>query len=134
VNYSKKIEKDTRRYSKINKCFVKDKPNAYLLAESIAYGEPLSNNLSVILNPEKNPKQDPPLPHHLAYAFYVIADEIGDSRADARKKWLLNYMQKEDAKEIEEFIEDKYLQSHLTKCFSINENYKVKIHARDLID
>jgi hypothetical protein len=130
--HSKKIESDSRRYKHIDKCLVKGRPGAFILAESIVNGQPIARDYQHILNPELHDR-DPLPPHHLAYAFYLITERIGDTRAESRKEMLLPYFEKNEAKEIEEFIEYKYLKSYLTKCFSVPAQYKIHLKDRDLL-
>lgn len=130
--YSEAQEKKTRRYKTINDCFIKGKPSAFHLAESVAHGSAISSDYRFILNPEKQDK-DPDLPHHLAYAFYVVAENIGDVRANQKKEWLKKYMEKGEGDDIERFIKRKYFPSYLYKCFSVPKSYKKRVSIIDKI-
>jgi hypothetical protein len=133
AEYSKKIERDERIYKGIDRCFVEGRPEAFALAESIVYGAPITHNYEIVLNPEMH-DIDPIPPHHLAYAFYIIADRIADSRAVGRKKWIESSFEPGEAKEIEEFVDRKYLESYLTKCFYVPDKYKKYVRPRDMVD
>jgi hypothetical protein len=133
AEYSKEIEKNSRVYKGIDKCFVEGRPEAFLLAESIVYGNPITHNYQAVLNPEMR-NINPIPPHHLAYAFYIIADRLADSRAFARKKWIEGNFEPGEAERIEQFIDRKYLESYLQKCFYVPEQYKKYVRPRDVID
>lgn len=122
-SYSDKKERTTRRYKRIDKCFLAERPEAFLIAESIAHGTPISSDYNILLNPEME-KKDPPQPHHVAYSFYAVADRIGDSRGEAGKQWIASYMKEGEAEDIDDFISRKYLASYLSKCFSVPRSYK----------
>ncbi len=133
AEYSKEIEKNSRIYKGIDKCFVQGRPEAFALAESIVYGAPIARNYAAVLNPEMR-NIDPIPPHHLAYAFYIIADRIADSRAYGRKQWIEANFERGEAKKIEKFIDKKYLESYITKCFYVPEKYRKYVRPRDMID
>jgi hypothetical protein len=132
AKHSETIERNSRRYAGINPCFLKERPDAYKIAELIANGEPISREYDIILNPEKE-DIDPPLPSHLAYAFYIIADRAGDVRAPDRKKWLAKYLEENEPRKIEEYIDMKYLDSFVMKCFSVPGYYKRYVSPRDMV-
>lgn len=131
--HAKKIEKDTRRYKGIDHCFVSGKPVAFDVASQILSTQAVNSEQQSILNPEhRNIK--PYDPYYVAYAFYDISYRMGDFRAEKYKQNLLQYLDKKQAKKIEEFIEFKYLQSHLVKCFHVPHEYKIRLKDRDLVE
>ncbi len=132
AKHAERIEIETRQYTRINRCFIKDKPNAFLLAEDIMYGSPVTGEYQIMFAPEGQ-KSDPVAPHELAYAMYVIAAQLGDTRAPAKKEWLASYMDAYEAKNIEKYIEYKYLQSYLEKCFSASSLYQKRLTPREIV-
>ena len=131
--HAKKIEKDTRRYKGIDRCFVSGNPIAFDIASEILSSQIANSEHKSILNPEhRNIK--PYETYYVAYAFYEIAERMGDFRAEKYKQNLLKYLDVKQAKKIEEFIEFKYLQSHLVKCFHVPHEYKIRLKDRALVE
>lgn len=131
--HAKKIEKDTRRYKGIDHCFVSGKPIAFDVASEILSTQTANSEHQSILNPEhRNIK--PYDSYYVAYAFYEIAYRMGDVRAEKYKQNLLQYLDKKQAEKIEKFIEFKYLQSHLAKCFHVPHEYKIRLKDKDLLN
>lgn len=131
--YSQVQEKRTKKYTYLDKCMDESKPSAYLLAESIAYGEAVTGKYNDILSDLKNPYGGPVEPHQLAYAFYYIAKVIGDVRGYERIGWLKGYMTEDEAKDIREGIDEKYKKSYLVKCFTVPDQHKLEKSIRDSI-
>ncbi len=129
---SQRQEVKDRQYKGINKCFVKGKPEAFFLADSVLYGSPLVQNPEVMLNPE-HLRKDSISSHDVAYAYYVIAERIGDKRAAGGKARMMKYLKEQDAANVEAYIDKKYLQSYLRKCFAVQPRYKVYVKPRDRV-
>jgi hypothetical protein len=121
--HSNKVERDTRRYSGIDRCFMEEAPDSFVLANHIFYGQVEFSKYVYILNPElkKNKVFER---YELAYAFFLIADKLGDVRAPEKIKALQVYFEKNRYEKIEKFINFKYLNSHLTKCYSVDKEFK----------
>lgn len=132
ASHDEVVEKKRKQYTALDRCIVKDDPEAYALGEAIAYGQPITAKFNVILS-RTGEDTDPVQPMQLAYAFYIIADEIHDSRAKARMAWLEKYLKPEEAKEVQSIINDKFLISNLEKCFSVPEEFKIARTTRELI-
>lgn len=126
------VEKKQRKYTALDRCIVRGDPEAYALGDAIAYGQPITAKFNIILSRTGEGKENIQ-PHQLAYAFYVIADAIRDSRAKQRMEWMEKSMKPEDIREIRSIINDKFLTSNLAKCFSVPESYKVAKTPRQLI-
>jgi hypothetical protein len=131
--HAKKIEKDTRRYKGIDRCFLSGKPVAFDIASQILSTQVANGEQQSILNPEHRNKK-PYDPYYVAYAFYDISYRMGDFRAEKYKQNLLQYLDKKQAHKIEDFIEFKYLQSHLVKCFHVPHEYKIRLKDRELVE
>ncbi len=132
AKHSEKVELETRKYKRIDKCFIGNRPEAFELAEAIAYGSPITEQYKILLNPEFEEK-DPIEPLSLAYAYYYVADKLNDTRAQAKLKWLEPYMELDKATEIRKFIDTKFLKSYLGKCFDVNESFEKKVRTIDLV-
>ena len=126
-------EIDTRQYKGIDKCFIDDEPVAFMLAESVLYGQSIAEDPEIMLNPEGENDFNEPSNYSLAYTYYIIADKIGDMRAEARKKWISPNLEKREAEEIEKYIDRKYLHSYLTKCFKVPDRYKSHVSVKDML-
>ena len=60
-------------------CVFPNYPSAFDLGDGIANGEPISRQFESLLHgAEFDPKKDVIEPLHLAYAFYVVAERVGD--------------------------------------------------------
>jgi len=133
---SKQAQRDEvkeRQYKNIDRCFIDDEPEAFILAESILYGHPTVENSEIMLSPEGLNDFEAISKFGLAYAYYVMADRAGDMRAKARMNWVKPNLEEGESEEIEEYIDRKYLKSYLTKCFYVPENYRKRLTGRDLI-
>ena len=134
AKHDEHLEKKHKKYTALDKCLLKDDPEAYALGDAIAYGQPVTARYNLILSRVGDGSDlDPIQPHQLAYAFYIIADEIRDNRAKARIIWIEKTMTPEDAADIRSVIEDKYLVSHLEKCFSVPNAYRITKTTRQFI-
>lgn len=132
---AKQSEKDAiknRVYKGINRCFVRGKPEAFFLAQSVYYGSPIVVNPEIMLNPEGLIKE-PIESYNVAYAYYVIAERIGDGRAKIGQDNIRQYIGDEEAGKIEAYIDKKYLKSYLNKCFYVPPMYKVYVKPRDMV-
>lgn len=132
AHHDKTVEKKQKKYTATHKCVVRGEPEAYALGQSIAYGLPITTQYNIVLS-RTGEAIDPVQPHQLAYAFYLIAYKIGDIRAKERIAWMEHYIPPEDAQEIRSIIEDKYLSSHLEKCFTVPDEYRIIKTTRQLI-
>ena len=121
--HSNKLERDTRRYSGIEQCFTEDTPDPFALANNIFYEQILSSKYEYILNPELK-KIKPLANYELAYAFFLIADRLGDIRAAEKMHALQVYFEDNSHQKIEKFINFKYLNSHLKKCYAVDREFK----------
>lgn len=131
---SEKQEKRGKRFTAVDRCLFKGKPNAFITGEKIAYGEPLTAQFEQLLYVAEGKEEGEPVPpHHLAYAFYTIADRIGDKRAAARKDWLKPYLTDEKPEDLEQTLHKKFMDSYLEKCFAVPEQYKIYRSHRDNI-
>lgn len=128
--YSEQVEIKTRQYKGIDKCFMEDVESPFYIGDALVFGDQVAKKYQILLNPEGR-DIDPVLPHHLAYAYYIIAEKMGDSRAVGRKKWLQPYLDEDAPDKLEDFIERKYLMSYLTKCFFVPAQYKKTVSERE---
>ena len=132
AKHDETVEKKQKKYTATDRCVVKGEPDAVLTGNMIAYGQPITMKYDKILS--RTGEDIPPVePHQLAYAFYIIADEINDNRGKERMAWIEHQMNPEDASEIRSIINDKYLVSHLEKCFSVPESYRIAKTTRQMI-
>ena len=120
--HSDKLEKDTRRYKGIDRCFLDGRPKPLEIGYKVFNDPSLSAKYQVILNPELKKNDSYPY-KEVSYAYFYIANRMQDKRAwqylELTKPYLTSI---ERYKEIEEFVDFKYLQSHLTKCFDVPAN------------
>lgn len=130
--HSQKIERDTRRYKGIDRCFVPNRPSPLEVGYRVFNDSSLVIEYQIILNPELKKTEDFAV-KDVAYAYFYIAHKMGDSTAWQYLKLISPQLNEGAAKEIEEFIDYKYLQSHLTKCFNVPEIYKKRLKDRDLL-
>ncbi|MDB2415417.1 hypothetical protein N9W34_06570 [Rickettsiales bacterium] len=113
-------------YNVISKCIVKGNPDAFQIAENIMYNYPVTQEQNRILNTLEEDAEIPWFPnHHLAYAYYSIAEKIGDSRAAFRKNYFVQKYPPEELKNIDEILHKRYLPAYLNKCFSVPNQYLV---------
>ena len=127
ATHSKYKEVRDRQFQPTQRCLFKEKPDPFAIAESIAYGNPVTASYQKILNPGaagEAYQSDPAMPHYVAYAFYTLADRLGDTRAKAKQSWLSLYFERGETDSIKAYMERKYMTSYLEKCFVVPENYK----------
>jgi hypothetical protein len=123
-----------RQFKPTHPCLFKTKPDPYEIAESIAYGNPITSQYEKILDPgdpNEAYSMDPPLPHYVAEAFYIVADRLGDVRAAAKQEWLSMYFPPKEPAYIKKYMDRKYTTSYLDKCFVVPESYKRRLSVRD---
>jgi|GEM_PF-6237307 len=132
AKHDETIQKKQKKYNATDRCVVSGAPEALALGDAIAYGQPLTAQYNKILS-RTGEDIDPVEPRQLAYAFYIIAGRIRDSRAKERIIWIEKQMQPEEIDEIQSIISDKYLVSHLDKCFTVPDEYKIKKTTRQFI-
>lgn len=132
AKHDETVEKKQKRYTALDKCIVKGDPEALALGNDIAFGQPITAKYNVILS-RTGDDTNPVEPRQLAYAFYVIADEIDDRRAKERMEWIEKQMKPEEAAEVRSIIDDKFLVSNLEKCFSVPSAYKIEKSRRQVI-
>lgn len=130
--HDKTVEKKQKKYTATHKCRIDGRPDAYLLAQNIAYGKPITDKYHLMLS-RTGDEIEPVQPHQLAYAFYLIAAKIRDIRAKARIEWMEKYMEARDSEEIRSIVNDKYLLSHLEKCFTVPDEYRMTLTTREII-
>jgi hypothetical protein len=131
--HSKKIEKDTRRYKGIDSCHISGQPVAYDIGYDIFNNNFFKNGTEIILSPEQDEKIENSRTE-LAYAYFYISQRMGDERSEKYIDVIQIQEDKESIRDIEEFVNYKYLQSYLTKCFSVPAKYKIRLNDRELID
>ncbi len=133
AKHDEKTQKKKKRYTALDKCIIEGTPEAYTLGNemlelngrnTVKYDQILSRSVDKI---------DPAKPEHLAYAFYIIADELRDNRAKEQIKTIERKVAPKEALEVRSLIEDKYLVSYLDKCFTVPESYKITKTTRELI-
>ncbi len=124
AKHDETVEKKQKRYTATDRCVIGGYPEAFAIGDAIAYGQPLTAQYDKILS--RTGEEIPPVePMHLAYAFYIIADSLNDNRGKARMLWLENQMLPGETLEIQSIINDKFLNSHLEKCFTVPAEYKI---------
>lgn len=136
ATHSKYEEIRGRQFKPTNRCLFTEKPDPFSIANAIAYGDPVTASYQKILNPGTPGEAydpDPPLPHYVAYAFYVVAERLGDSRAKAKEDWLSIYFRGGETDHVREYMERKYTTSYLEKCFIVPDIYKQRIPERKKI-
>lgn len=98
-------------------CMVADRPSAYVMGEHMAQGNAvITHEFDAILESFAFVSQ--PEPIHLAYAFFLIADRIGDTRAQEKLEWLEPSLRADEIDIIKTAIYGKYSQPYLSECFS----------------
>ncbi|MDA0780944.1 MAG: hypothetical protein PQ612_01570 [Rickettsiales bacterium] len=130
--HSQKQERDTRRYKGIDRCFISDRPSPLEVGYNLFNGIFPSEDYQIILNPELkggNNYSD----NDLSYAYFYIAYKMMDSRAWDYMELVKPQLAEGRSKEVEDFIDGKYLQSYLTKCFDVPDKYKIRLKDRELI-
>lgn len=132
AKHDETVEKKQKKYTATDRCVVPGEPEAFATGNAIAFGQPLTVKYDRILS-RTGEDIEPVQPHQLAYAFYIIADEIRDSRAKERMTWMEKQMSPENAAEVRSIIQDKFLISHLEKCFSVPDAYRIVKTTRQLI-
>ncbi|MDB2415279.1 hypothetical protein N9W34_05855 [Rickettsiales bacterium] len=103
-----------------DKCLVNGMPSAFSLGDALSYGTAIAKNYSYILQSVQFSNEYYPEAAELAYAFYIIADRIGDPRAKAKIEWLYNYVTPEGKELVKTIIYRKFSKPYLQKCFSVN--------------
>ncbi len=126
---SEKQEINGRSYKAIDTCLFQDRPEAYAIAGKILYDQELQKKYYKLLDPNNDRqafiKDANKLPqYYLAYAYYLVADKTTDNRAQNKIKWLDIYLKENETKQIKEYIDTKYLDSYLKKCFTVPLQYK----------
>lgn len=132
AKHSEIQEVDSRRYTGSDRCMMRGKPDPFMLGQMVMTGESVPDSYQYILNPEQKKGYVTP-PHFWAYAFYTVADQMGDMRAKRRMQDMQQDFQGAETAIIEKKIREKYLPSYLSKCFSTPSQYKVYIRDRDLL-
>ena len=131
--HSDKLEKDTRRYKGIDRCFVDGKQGPVEIGYKIFNTPSFAGEYQVILNPELKKIENYP-PKDVSYAYFYIASRMHDKRAGQYLDLIRPYLSPQGRhKEIEEFIDLKYLQSHLTKCFDVPNEHQVRLKDKELL-
>ena len=132
--HSDKMEKDTRRYKGIDKCFIEGMPSPLDVGYEIFNNPSRAGKYQAILNPELKEVEEFSA-KDLSYAFFYIAQRMQDRRAWQYLELVRPHLSNEKQyKEIEKFVDFKYLQSHLTKCFNVPYEHRVRLKDRDLLD
>ncbi len=110
-------------YKDDDKCVIEGMPGAFEIGDKIAYGEPIANKYEhILIGDEFNKNDDIIEPLHVAYAFYIIAERIGDPRGVVRQRWAEPYMDVETKDKIISAVYRKYSATYLQKCLSVNNN------------
>lgn len=123
----------SRQFKPTQACLFKDKPDPYEVADSIAYGNPITNQYHKILDPgdpNEAYSSEPPMPHYVAEAFYIIAERLHDVRAARKKEWLSVYFESGETARLKKYMAAKYTTSYLDKCFSVSTAYKQHKRSR----
>lgn len=130
--HSQKQERDTRRYKGIDRCFISDRPSPLDVGYNLFNKNFSSNDYQIILDPQlKGDKNNSEI--ELSYAYFYIAYKIMDSRAWQYMELVKPQLAEDIPKETEAFIDSKYLQSYLTKCFDVPDKYRIRLKDRELI-
>jgi len=132
ARHDETVQKKQKKYNATDRCVVPGNPEAIELGNAIAYGQPLTAKYDRILS-RTGEDIAPVEPHQLSYALYIIADKIRDNRAKERMSWIENKMQPKEIENIKSIIADKYLISHLEKCFTVPDEYRIEKTTRQLI-
>ncbi len=131
AKYSEIKERKTRSYTAVNRCYIRNEPDAFKVAESVMTGVIVSYEYQKILAPEEK-EIKPLLAPQLAYVLYVIADLGGDKRAAPKMKRLEAKIDSDITEYIKNKIKNKYLDSYIHKCYQVPARYKIRKSMRDL--
>lgn len=132
AKHDETVEKKQKKYTATDRCVVSGEPEAYAIGNAIAYGQALTVKYDRILS-RTGEDIDPVQPHQLAYAFFIIADDIRDTRAKERMEWMEKQMPPKESAEVRSIMHDKFLASHLEKCFAVPDVYRVTKTMRQMI-
>lgn len=119
-------------YTQRDNCIISGNPNPFALGERIAYGENISRKFENLLYGKNfNPNEDVIEPLQVAYAFYLIAERIGDARARARQDWVIPYMPPSFRDRVASAIYQKYSAGFLAKCFASGLKSQNKVNNQN---
>lgn len=100
-------------------CIIEDKPSALGVGNRISDGDIRSREYNKILESYTFSRDVDIIDSiHVAYAFYVIAEIIGDREGKKRQFWLARHIRPVVRQRITEAIYAKYSPEYLQKCFS----------------
>jgi len=104
-----------------DKCIVSGKPIAIDIGDALANGTAINRDFSHVLASQQFGEEYFPTPVELAYAFYLIAERIGNPGAKQKMDWLYPYMDPGSVEIIKTIIYRKYSNRYLRKCFAIEK-------------
>lgn len=104
-------------------CIIDGQPSALILGNKIANGEISSRQYNHILESYTFSRNVDAIDSiHVAYAFYVIAEIIGDREGKKRQFWLARYIPPVIRQKVTQAIYAKYSPEYLEKCFVLHED------------